>query len=141
MPRSYGRLIATGDTVVVEGLVPLQRALRYTEDRADKHLKKQIREAAEPIKRQAQANAPVRSGALRKSIKIGVNRGSVSVYSNLVYSLVQEEGGRVGRNHATLLTRGNASHYMKRAVTARAGEFKDAMDDVLDAFGADFEKG
>lgn len=146
MARSYGRLLATEGTVVVEGLVPLQRALRLAEGNTGKHLKRRLREAAQPVADQAKANVTHKTGrhgnsgpTLERSIKVGVNARSVSVYSAAVHAIVQDQGGRVGRNRATLLRRASVSQYMTRAVQQKTPEVIDRVDRVLDDLAKDFK--
>lgn len=136
MPR--GKLVA-GEGVVIEGLVPLQRALRRSEGNLGKNLRKRLREAAEPVKSAAKGNVRSRSGTLEGSIRIGVNLSSVSVYSNVVYANVQDQGGRVGRNHATLLKRAEVSQYMTRGIQQAQGAVNQRVGRVLDDLANDFE--
>ena len=55
--------------------------------------------------------------SLNESIKAGATRAGANVYSTSIYGGVQNYGGRVGRNHATVLRRADVSQYMTRAVT------------------------
>lgn len=47
---------------------------------------------------------------------MSIRQSGASVYSDAPHSRVQDEGGQVGRNRATLLKRGEVSQYMTRAV-------------------------
>lgn len=139
MARSpYGLRTATGGSVQVEGLLSLQRALRHTEGRLDKNLKKELVEIAKPVRDAARANAPKRSGQLARSIRIGVARGGVSIYSSLVYSLAIEEGAWTRTGRGPHISRSSASHYMKRAVEAKSKEFADALDDLMKRIESDY---
>lgn len=133
-----GGAYASGGTVVIEGLVPLQRALKRSEGNLDRHLKRRLREAAEPVRQAAKGFAPKKSGALEGSIKIGVNQRSVSVYSNLAYAHAQEEGAWVA-GRGPHISRGSASHYMSRAVTSRTAVVNQRIGEVLDDLADDFE--
>lgn len=129
---------ASGGTIAIEGLVPLQRALRLAEGNTDKHLKKRLKEAAKPVQEAAKGYAPRLSGALEKSIRIGVNQRSVSVYSNLAYAHAQERGAWVA-GRGPHISRGSASHYMKRAVQSKTAEVNLRVGRVLDDLSRDFE--
>lgn len=138
-----GTRYAAGGTVVIEGLVPLQRALRRAEGDTDQHLKKRLKEAAEPVKRAAQAGVtnkwPDRPGDLAASIKIGVNQRSVSVYSNAPHAKVQDQGGVVA-GRGPHIFRASASKYMTKAITKSAAEVNQRLGKVLDDLGRNFDK-
>lgn len=64
---------------------------------------------------------------------------SVSVYSNLEHSRVQDQGGQVGRHRATLLKRSDVSQYMTKAVRDSSQEVEKQVDELLDQLGRNFE--
>lgn len=135
--RGQGAYVS-GGTIAIEGLVPLQRALRLAESNTDKHLKARLKEAAKPVQEAAKGNAPKLSGKLAGSIRIGVNQRSVSVYTNVVYAHAQERGAWVA-GRGPHISRANASHYIKRAVETKAMEVNQRVGRVLDDLSRDFE--
>lgn len=134
-----------GKALVVEGLVPLQKALKRAEGSADKELRKSIREAVKPVLSAARANAPVgprpkRSNTpqLKGSIRLSVTTRGASVYSNAAHAYVQDRGGIVGRG--AIIPRARASAYMTRAVAENRPETKRRLENVLDRIADDFQK-
>lgn len=87
------------------------------------------------VRKQAQGNAPHRSGRLAGSVKTSVTQRAVTVYSNLVYSRVQDTGGNVGRSHATHL---HGNKYFTRAADGSGGAVTTALNHVLDQVERDF---
>ena len=70
-----------------------------------------------------------------------MNARSVSVYSSAIHAIVQDQGGQVGRNRATLLKRSEVSQYMTRAVQQKQATITKEVNAVLDDVARDFEKG
>jgi phage gpG-like protein len=132
--------VAEGSTVLVRGLEPLQRALKRTQGNLPKHVRTELRGIGKYVRDRAKANVRSRSGDLEGSVRTSVTNRSVSVYSNLPYSRVQDQGGKVGRHHATLLKRADVSRYMTRAVSASEGEVRTRLEALLDAIDHDFEE-
>ena len=126
------------NSIHVEGLAPLQRALKKAEGETGKQLRRELRAIANDVRDAAKSNAPKRSGALAGGVKSSVTQRGASVYSNLVYAYVQDRGGQVGRNRATLLRRSDVSQYMTRAVQREAPRVQRRMERVLDRIGRDF---
>lgn len=52
---------------------------------------------------------------------------------------MQDQGGRVGRNHATLLKRSDVSQYMTKAVRDSSPAVEKQVDELLDQLGRNFE--
>jgi phage gpG-like protein len=77
---------------------------------------------------------------LRDTIKVSVARSSASVYSTSVYGGVQNFGGRVGRNHATLIKRASVSQYMTRAAQTNKERVAREVEGVLDWLAEELEK-
>lgn len=102
-------------------------------------------EMAKPIKAKAVEGAPAAPGhpgavgRLKGSIKIGATQRAVSIYSNLIYARVQDQGGRVGRNHATLLSRGSVSQYMTKAVRDAAPIMEAGLSKLGDLIATHYE--
>lgn len=132
----------TGSGVVVQGLADMQRVLRKAESELAPQLKVRLKMAGEKIVAPAaRANAPVgvrsqryRFGGadLKDTIRVTATGRGASVYSTAVYGGVQNYGGRVGRNHATILARGNVSQYMTRAVASTKVPVSREVEGVLD---------
>lgn len=84
-----------GLAVRVEGLSDLRRVLRKVDKNLDRSVSQALRGVAAEVRQRARAKAPVKSGALRRSIKYSVRPMGASVYSRLDYAPVHEFGGRV----------------------------------------------
>lgn len=107
--------------VYAQGLAGIQRVLKRSEHELAPQLKTRLRQGGELVVPVAKANAPFGSRynfgtPLRDTIKTSVTQRGASMYSTSVYGGVQNYGGRVGRNHATVLKRANVSQYMTKAV-------------------------
>lgn len=135
-----------GRALVVEGLVPLQKALKRAEGNADKHLQRKLREAAKPVLESARSYAPTgprpkraKSPILKSSLRISVTQRGVSVYSNAPHAYVQDRGGRVGR-YGQVIRRASASGYMTRAVNVNRSGTRERLESVLESLSDDFAK-
>lgn len=77
--------------------------------------------------------APYKTGNLRRSITSKVERKLVRIGSKLVYSRIQDKGGRAGRNHSVTI-KGNrylSSTYEKYTDGGKAEKiFKEEIDKV-----------
>jgi hypothetical protein len=113
--------------------------LRRAEGEVGPQLKREIGVAVEYVRALAKRNAPHRSGALERSVRKSVTQKGGSVYSNLPYAYVLDSGGRVGRNHATLLRRGDMSHYMTRAAHDGRPYVSHRVEGMLNRLGRDFD--
>lgn len=87
--------MADRPAIKIEGLAEFRRDLRKLDREADKELRGNIRAGAEKVLREAQADAPRRSGALARSLKISVTAKRASIYSNLPYAPVVHWGGTI----------------------------------------------
>ena len=86
-----------GDTVHVKGLSALNDFLQQLPVRLEKNIMRSaMRQGAKVMQRQAIANVPVKSGALKKSIKIGTRvrggRVTAAVKTKLFYAKFVEFG-------------------------------------------------
>lgn len=107
--------------VQVKGLRELQRAFRRIGGDLPKATDRALREIASPVRALAISNIEHKTGRhgdpklphLAETIRIGRSAKALSVYSNLIYSRIQDEGGRVG--HGAIITRASASAYMTKA--------------------------
>lgn len=131
-PAQASTRIAGGASLRVEGLTQLQKALRRTEGDLPRLVTDRLDDIGQTVRGRAKANVPAGgSGVLRASIAKSRTLRAVTVYSNVVYARVQDQGGRVGRNHATILGRGNVSQYMTRAVRDSGGEIERRLEQLL----------
>lgn len=145
--RNRGRGPDNGVALAVEGLAPLQRALRNVDKATAKELKEGLKDIGKGVQRKAKENAPEgprpkRSDApkLKGSIRVSATTRGVSVYSNAPHAYVQDRGGRVGRNRATILQRGNVSAYMTKAQRSEQPHVSRRLQGLLDSIGKEFEK-
>lgn len=131
--------------VAVEGLAGLQRALRRVEGSARRDLLRELRAIAKTVRDAAKANVSHRSGrhgqgpTIEDSLRISVRQAGVSVYTDAPHARVQDQGGQVGRDHATLLKRAEVSQYMTRAVRDEQPRMSQRLQGLLATFGAEFE--
>lgn len=65
--------------VEVDGLAQLRRDLKRIDKALPRQLTKALRETAKPVLADAKALVPVRTGALRRSLRIGTRRGTTVV--------------------------------------------------------------
>ncbi len=134
------------DGVVVQGLREMQRALKRAESDIGPQLKKRLKEAgADIVAPAARAAAPRGKRAhagprLADSIKTGVTQRGAWVASSVVYGGVQNYGGRVGRNHATVLTRTSVSQYMTGAVRSTREPVGRHVEEILDWLARELDR-
>ena len=127
----------TSSAVRIEGLAELQRAFKRIDGNLGKDTRKVLREIAVPVQQRAKALAPVLTGALRSSIKIGATTRALSVYSNAPHALVQDRGGRVGKG--AVIQRARASAYMTRAVQEGRANVEHQLGELGDRIADRFE--
>lgn len=133
---------------MVQGLSDMQRALRRAESGLGPELKKRLKDAGEQIVAPAaRARAPRgldHTGSLPRlatTIRSGANQRGASVWSTHPGGGVQNFGGRVGRNHATVLERNRVSQYMTEAVKATREPVAREVESVLDWLAQELERG
>lgn len=140
-----GRSEIHGGSIAVEGLRELQQALKRADSRLGPDLKRGLARIATVVRREAVGNITNRTGRhgsegrLEGGLRISMTQRSVSVYSNLEHSRVQDQGGQVGRHRATLLKRSDVSQYMTKAVRDSSQEVEKQVDELLDQLGRNFE--
>lgn len=127
--------------VYVEGLAAMQRVLFRAGHELGPELRLRLKAAVEQVRVTAQADAPSRSGRLRASIRVSVTQRSASLYSTAIYGGVQNYGGKVGRDHATLLKRAEVSQYMTRAAQSNKERVAREVEGVLDWLTHQLEEG
>lgn len=130
----------------VKGLAPLQRALKHAEGGSARELRKELKDIAEDVKMDAQANVSHRTGRsggsgyhLGPSIKTSVAQRGAMLYSEAPHSIVHDVGGRVGKG--AIISRSSASRYMWNAVSEAGPYVSRRLDGLLESIGAEFERG
>jgi hypothetical protein len=71
----------------------------------------------------------VSNPTLEESVKVSVPTRSASVYSGALHGGAQNVGGKVGRNHATLLNRSDVSGWMIKAVSSNTALVEAELED------------
>ena len=131
----------TDAAIRVQGLAETQRAFRRIGGDLPKATRKALRAIAKPVQEKAKANIQHKTGRHSKdgplTVRIGVTSNSVSVYSNTVYALIQDQGGRVG--HGAIITRASASAYMTKAVQESQADVEQALGGLGDDIAREFE--
>jgi HK97 gp10 family phage protein len=117
--------------VRVDGLAKLRRDLKAIDKDLGKSLTDHLREIAKEVRDDARSRAPVKTGALRGSIKHSVRARGASVYSNLDYAPVHEWGGTIRPRGAPIEIRGR--HFIAEAVDANSKRVEDELARSLDA--------
>lgn len=126
-----GGAVGVNESVRIEGLAGFRRALKKIDKDVDRELKVAMRTVTNTVRDRARTNAPIRSGALRKSIRTSVTNKRAAIYSNVEYAAIQEYGGQVG--NGAIVERAKASHYMRRAVAESRGEGEAIWEAILDS--------
>ena len=78
--------------IQIDGLAEFRRALKAISPDADKEFRTELRKYGKRALTKARGNAPVQTGALRKSIKLSVTTKEASLYSNSPYARAHEWG-------------------------------------------------
>jgi phage gpG-like protein len=112
----------------------LQRRLRIVGDTI-------ARSAPSFITHRTGRHGDVANPTLEESVRTSVTQRSASVYSTALHGGVQNVGGKVGRNHATILKRAEVSRWMIQAVTTNRAFVEGELDGLLDWLTAEFEAG
>jgi phage gpG-like protein len=86
----------------VEGLAAFRRDLRKVDREVDKDLRQDIKDAAGRVLVEARGLAPMRTGALARSLKVSVTAKGASVYSTLPYAPVLHWGGTIAPRGAQI---------------------------------------
>lgn len=124
------------------------RALKRVQGDAAKLLRRELRDIADDVKMDAQANVTHKTGRhggpnvphLGPSIKSSTTGTGASIYSDAPHAIVQDVGGQVGRDRSALLKRADVSHYMSKAVEDARPYVNRRLEELLDEFGREFEK-
>lgn len=136
------------EAIAVRGLTGLQRALRRADTETGKRLRRELRDIAKDVRDTAQTYVTHRTGRhggadvprLADSLKVSVTTTGATVFSEAPHAAVQDQGGRVGRNRATLLKRANVSHYMSNAVRDAQPYVTRRLEELMDELERDFER-
>lgn len=113
-----------------------------------KRLRAELRDIAKDVRDTARVYVSHKTGRhggadvprLGPSIKASVTTAGASVYSDAPHSIVQDVGGRVGRNRATLLKRSEVSHYMTQATQDAQPYVTKRLEGMLGEFEREFER-
>lgn len=142
MPGTFGARTAGADgAIVTRGLGELSDALHRMEGPMVRKLyMRELRAIARDVRDEARGNVRSRSGDLSKSIRHSATRQGARVFSSLVYSGVQDTGGRVGRGQQTILRRGDVSQYMTRALRDSQPMVSRRLQGLLDTLTREFQK-
>lgn len=127
---------AFGETVRVEGFRDLQRAFRVADEKLARELRDELREAAEPVRADAERLAVVGI----PTIGLAWSRMRVGVTQTSVYVAPKQKGARLNRarrrpNLADLLL-GRA---MVPALKQNEARVEEAVDDLLGRVGKAWE--
>lgn len=79
--------------------------------------------------------------SLESSVRVSATQWSASVYSTALHGGVQNVGGKVGRNHATLLKRADVSAWMIKAVGSERAFVAAEIEDLLSWLEREFVAG
>ena len=84
--------------IQIENLAEFRRALKSISPQADKEFRTTLRNYGKRALTKARGNSPVKTGALRKSIKLSVTNKEAALYSNSPYARAHEWGTKGGYN-------------------------------------------
>lgn len=134
------RRVVSGESITLDGYTELQKALADVDPVLKKQLTKSLKEAGTLVATDAEHNVSHRTGRhggdgqeLEKSIKVSSTSGGVSLWSGALHAGVQDQGGQVGRGHATTLKRSDVSQYMTRAVDSKTPRVEEMIQEAVDA--------
>lgn len=121
--------------VRVEGLRALSRAFAVADKTLSRELRKGLRDAAEPVRADAEALASSRIS----NIGVSWSRMRVGVTRSSVYVAPRERGTR-GRSRRSNLAGLLLERAMQPALEANIGDVEEAVDDVLATVGRAWER-
>lgn len=126
----------TDQTIHIEGLVELQKALRKADSDLPKRLRLANKAAAEVVAQEARRRTPVRTGKAQRSIASRAEQRGASVKgggARVPYFPWLEFGGRVGRNKAVVRPFIKGGRIIYPALAAKGGEAVDKYATEIDA--------
>lgn len=124
--------------VALRGFTEIQAVLKAIDSGQAGELRKRLKRVGESVAAVARENVEHKTGrhfgspSLSSGIKVAITRNSAAVYSASPHGGVQNFGGRVGRDHLTVIRRADVSHYMTKAVASSRDDVADEMDSLLD---------
>jgi HK97 gp10 family phage protein len=118
-------------SVKIEGLAKFGRDLRAIDKDLGKAFTDHLRDLAKEVRDDARSRAPVKTGALQRSIKHSVRARGASVFSNSPYANVQEWGGTIRPRGTPIEIRGR--HFIYSAVDDHADHVAKEVERSLDA--------
>lgn len=117
------------DVAVAKLNAALRDIKKETEKEASKELRRVGNEARDAVRRSTEA--PYRSGATRKSVKVGVRRKfEVSLYSNLPQAPVWEFGGKIRPRGAVIEI--PKTNFVRGTVVALGDDIDQKLAEALD---------
>ena len=116
--------------IEVPGLRKLRRDLKAIDKDLAQSLTDHLREIARGVRDEARSRAPVKTGALQRSIKHSVRARGASIYSNLPYAPVQEFGGTIRPRGTPIAIRGR--HFIYSAIADKAANVERDLERSLD---------
>lgn len=119
--------------VRVEGLRELRRDLKAIDRKLPAQLNKRLKVAAEPVRRDAAALAPRRSGRLAASLKVRSSGSRILIASSLPYAKTIHFGGRhpLFGNRDRWYTQ-EARPFISIAAARHADHIENALFDVVE---------
>lgn len=120
MPRADSEF-----AIKTQGLTPLLRSLNKVNKDVSKDLKRGLRDIAKKVRSDARPLAPVRTGALARSITYSATNKGASVRSPLPYAGVHEFGGTISPNGGPITIK--ASRFLGRAVQKDTAHIEDEI--------------
>jgi hypothetical protein len=133
--------------IAVRGFAELQKVMKTIDADTMKELRKRLKIVGKDVAEAARGGVSHKTGRhggsprIEDSIQATVTQNAASVYSTAPHGGAQNYGGRVGRNHATVLARAEVSQYMTRGVKSQREHVAEEMDSLLDWVVDTFDRG
>lgn len=112
------------------GLREFRRDLKKLDREIDKELVGDIRRAGGTYLTEARTEAPMKSGALAKSLKLSVTTRGVSIYSTVPYAGVVHWGGTIAPRGAPITF--ERTEFISKAVDRGADRLVDELSDSVE---------
>lgn len=130
-----------GEGIAVQGFAQLSRVLGKVEEGVQPEMRRRLRGIGDKVALVAAGNAPRgATGELQHDMKVSVTNTSASVYNTAVYAGAINSGAWTAGGRGPHIARGNASHYMDRAVSGLKGWVEQETNAVLDWVVSTFEE-
>lgn len=119
-----------GGKFYLHGIRELRRDLNALEGATSREVTTALRAAAEPVRAQAAAYAPRRTGRLADSLRTYARGGRVGIRSRLPYANVQHWGGTISPRGTPIQIR--RTEFISRAAEQQADRIGESVMDELD---------